>query len=46
MEDQIEKLKTHFRRFIIEGEENLEDYGDELILGDCWTWNEPEHVEY
>ena len=45
MEEQTVQLKAHFRRFVIEGDENLEDYGDELILDECWTWSEPENVE-
>ena len=26
--------------------EDAEEYGDEEIIGDCWTWKEPEQVEY
>ena len=46
MADQAQLLQTHFKRFLIEGDENPEDYGDELILGEFWTLKEPEAVEY
>jgi len=45
MEEQRKKLEAHFKRFLIKGDEDPEEYGDEFILGECWTWKEPERVE-
>ena len=46
MDEQRKKLKVNFRRFLIDGDEDPEKYGDDLILGECWTWKKLEEVEY
>ena len=28
-----------------DGDEDLEKFGDDLILEECWTWKEPEEVD-
>ena len=45
MEEQTKNLETHFNRFKMNDEE-LDQFGNELILGECWIWKEPEHVEF
>ena len=45
MEEQQKKLEANFRRFHFEEDEDPDEYGDKLILGECWTWQEPERVE-
>jgi len=32
--------------FLLEGDKDLEEYGDKLVVGECWTWKELENVEY
>lgn len=46
MEEQIKRLLQYFKRFEMKGTEDIEEYGDELVLGDCWTWRDPNDVEY
>jgi hypothetical protein len=46
MDDQKNQLQVHFDRFLIEGDESPDDFGDELVLGECWTWREPHNVEF
>ena len=44
MDQQSKSLGAHFFRYPIpEGEE--EEFGNENV-GECWTWKEPEQVEY
>jgi len=45
MEEQRKKLDANFRRLLIKGDEDSEEYGDKLILGECWTWQELDRVE-
>lgn len=45
MENQIRKLQSFYNRYNIATDE-LEEVGDEKILGDCWEWQELEHVEF
>ena len=45
MDERRKKLKVNFCRFLTDGDEDPEKYGDDLIFGECWTWKEPEEVE-
>ena len=46
MEEQTKRLEARFKKFLLVGDEDPEEYEDQLVLGECWTWKEPEHVEY
>ena len=37
MEEQQKKLEANFKRFHIEEDKDPDEYGDEFILGECWT---------
>lgn len=39
MGDHRTKLQVHFQRFGIP-EDNADEYGNELVLGECWEWKE------
>lgn len=46
IEEQTKRLQPHFTRFLMEGDKDPEEYGDELVFGECWTWKDPQDVEY
>jgi len=35
MEEQTPKLEASFKQFLIEGDKEPKEYGNELILGEC-----------
>lgn len=45
MEDQRAKLSVYFKKFDIPTDK-AEEFGDDVTLGECWVYEEPEKVEF
>jgi len=42
---QKEKIRVHCQQYKIPTD-NLDEYGDKLLLGEWWEWKKPHQVEF